>query len=180
MTLSDRSPGHETCHHRTYLLDCAQYEMLLARAAGKCELCGTPTTQCAKGKLDIDHEHRIGLHAVRGLVCQTCNAHMRRVDSGERAMSWDVAAYLLLSGHVLPPGTSRRPPQPVGRRGEAIADQPRTVRIPQGIWDDFGSSCGHLGSNRTEQVIQFMLWITGQAGAAKPQRPSVQQLVAPG
>lgn len=78
-------------------------------------------------------------------------------------MSWEVAAYVLLSGHVLPPGTSRAP---------QVKDNPRTARIPDDIWRDFGESCAQLGSNRSAQIIRFMEWMIRSDGAERPQRPS--------
>lgn len=159
-----RTAGHETCHHRTYLLSCDQFEALLARAGGRCELCSVPASDVVDGKLRIDHEHRIGLHAVRGLLCPTCNAHMRRVDSGERPMSWEVAAYVLLSGNVLPPGWAALQPS-------TATGHPRTVRIPKDIWTEFGEVCGQVQSNRTEALVGFMEWITNRPGARKPKRP---------
>jgi len=166
---------HDTCHHRAYGLSCADFEQLLRRANGRCELCSTPAEQTPLGKLIIDHEQRIGMHAVRGLLCPACNAHMRRVDSGERPMSWEVAAYVLLSGHVLPPGMTRQPSQPTGRRSKALTGNPRTVRIPQDVWDDFGAVCDQVESNRTEQVIGFMEWITSRPNAARPKRQPLRQ-----
>lgn len=68
------------CHHwHEYRMTCEAYDALLIRAGGNCELCGTP-----RDLLHVDHDHGIGYPAVRGLVCPKCNAHLRRVDSGER------------------------------------------------------------------------------------------------
>lgn len=54
-------------HQRKYGLSAAQYAALLARAAGKCELCGTELD----GDERIDHCHETGL--VRGILCNRCN-----------------------------------------------------------------------------------------------------------
>lgn len=96
--------GHETCHHKIYALDCTEYDALLNRAAGRCELCAVPAGQVHRGKLVIDHESRLDYLAVRGLLCQRCNAHMRRVDSGERPIDAQTFAYLDLAGHFVPQG----------------------------------------------------------------------------
>jgi hypothetical protein len=106
--LTDPTRGHETCHHRIYSLTCTAYETLLARSAGRCELCSKSATEEYNGKLVIDHESRIGWEAIRGLLCQKCNAHMRRVDRAERPMSKQVFTYLDLSGHFVTPGADFR------------------------------------------------------------------------
>ncbi len=105
MKVVEPTPGHEKCHHRIYALTCDEYEALLARAAARCELCRKPAVEEYNGKLVIDHEGRIGNRiAVRGLLCQKCNAHMRRVDRSERPMSRPTFAYLDLSGYFVPQG----------------------------------------------------------------------------
>jgi hypothetical protein len=106
--MTTMTAGHETCHHRMYGLACVHYEALLARAAGRCELCSIPASAVYRGKLVIDHEGRIGWHAIRGLLCQRCNAHMRRIDSGERPIDRQVFDYLDLAGHFVPQGEDFR------------------------------------------------------------------------
>lgn len=96
--------GHETCHHKIYGLTCLQFEELLRRASGRCERCSIPAEAVYRGKLVIDHEGRIAWEAVRGLLCQKCNAHMRRVDRGERPVDKLTFGYLDLSGVFVPPG----------------------------------------------------------------------------
>src|ERR1044071_6719332 len=59
--------------HRTYKLDCREFTALLARAAGHCEACGIPTEESGIKQLIIDHDHRYGFDAVRGLICSSCN-----------------------------------------------------------------------------------------------------------
>jgi hypothetical protein len=68
------SVGHENCRHRAYRLTCRQYDRLLSRAAGRCEVCGLPDRENRKGKLYIDHVNDLGNWAVRGLLCLGCNA----------------------------------------------------------------------------------------------------------
>jgi hypothetical protein len=65
-------PDHEQCvNHRRYRLSCQQYEQLLARAEGICEICRRPLARGPRGKLAIDH---CGPQwAVRGLLCNGCN-----------------------------------------------------------------------------------------------------------
>lgn len=69
--------GHESCRHREYRLTCRQYNRLLARAAGRCEVCGRADSDNCFGKLFIDHVNPLGKWAVRGLLCRTCNANIR-------------------------------------------------------------------------------------------------------
>lgn len=59
--------------HRTYKLDCREFTALMARAAGHCEACGIPTEESGLKQLIIDHDHRYGFDAVRGLICSSCN-----------------------------------------------------------------------------------------------------------
>lgn len=74
---SHSAVAHNNCNHRNYLLTCAQYERLISRAAGRCEICGTRDIDNPHGKLYIDHVHRLGKWAVRGLLCQPCNSSLR-------------------------------------------------------------------------------------------------------
>ncbi len=72
--------GHASCHHTAYRLTCADYDYLLQRSGGKCEICGTPAAGTPRGFLGIDHDVRYGYFAVRGLLCDECNSLMRYVD----------------------------------------------------------------------------------------------------
>jgi hypothetical protein len=69
--------GHDTCRvHRKYWLTCRQYEQLLRRAGGKCEICGSPDYRNTFGRLYIDHDYSWGDWAVRGLLCYRCNGSL--------------------------------------------------------------------------------------------------------
>jgi hypothetical protein len=70
-------------------MTCEDYDALEARSGNRCELCGAEGT-----RLGIDHDHALGWRAARGLLCPKCNAHMRRVDSGERVADERVVDYL--------------------------------------------------------------------------------------
>lgn len=76
---------------RTYDLDPAEYERLLAWQGGVCFICGqTPRTR----RLAVDHDHTTG--AVRGLLCANdewgCNVQLRRLlnnlDMARRAVEY--------------------------------------------------------------------------------------------
>lgn len=73
------TPEHKTCtRHRLYALSCEQFEALLARAAGHCEICGAEGEPERPGCcLYIDHEHNVGMWAVRGLLCYVCNCSLQ-------------------------------------------------------------------------------------------------------
>jgi hypothetical protein len=90
----DPLPDH-SCQHVAYRMTCEQYDALRARrGGGECEICGT-----VPRKLWIDHDHTLGFGAVRGLLCQRCNAHLRRVDAGERVADEATASYLANPWH---------------------------------------------------------------------------------
>lgn len=77
-------------------MTCQQFDALLARSNGRCELCSIPAAETRRGFFVIDHDHKVGMSfdVVRGLVCDPCNGHMRRIDSGERPMDDRTRAYL--------------------------------------------------------------------------------------
>lgn len=66
-------PDHETHQHLCYGLTCEQYEALIAESAGQCQTCPCPSSASTRGKLAIDHDHKVGDWAVRGLLCHRCN-----------------------------------------------------------------------------------------------------------
>lgn len=70
------NPGHENCRHKDYMLSCHNYEVLLQRANGHCELCGMLGMYNQWRKLHIDHDNMVGQWGVRGLLCYLCNTHM--------------------------------------------------------------------------------------------------------
>lgn len=82
---------HGTCRHKTYLLTCARFDQLIARARGRCELCRALPTE---KKLHIDHDHRFGWMAVRGLLCGRCNNRIERVDKGRELADAAVVRFM--------------------------------------------------------------------------------------
>lgn len=81
------SPGHDTCHHLRFRLSCDDFAALLQRCQNRCEICGIPSPEAPRGKLYLylDHDHRYGLYAIRGLLCARCNILMRDVDRRKRS-----------------------------------------------------------------------------------------------
>jgi Recombination endonuclease VII len=61
-------------------MSCREYTALLARAAGHCEACGTPVQESGLKQLIIDHDHRYGVDAVRGLICSSCNTALGNME----------------------------------------------------------------------------------------------------
>lgn len=55
-----------------------QYEFLLKRSGGCCELCGFKPLEGYKA-LAIDHDHETGL--IRGLLCRNCNLMLGWIDN---------------------------------------------------------------------------------------------------
>jgi hypothetical protein len=67
-------PGHGSCRHRFYGLNCRDYEQILTDTQQRCELCGVGPRGNTYGKLFIDHDPSVGQWAVRGLLCHRCNS----------------------------------------------------------------------------------------------------------
>lgn len=89
----ERLPHWPRCTHRTYHLTCDQHERLLVRAGHRCEVCGTPGGPKGEG-LFLDHDHRAGWRAVRGLVCPGCNGLMGSIDRGRRLPSASLSGFM--------------------------------------------------------------------------------------
>ncbi|WP_319052675.1 endonuclease domain-containing protein [Streptomyces europaeiscabiei] len=70
--------SHSTCQHTSYLLDCEEYDRLVDRAQGVCEICRVAGGDTKHGFLVIDHDSAVGRWAVRGLLCHNCNTKLPR------------------------------------------------------------------------------------------------------
>lgn len=79
-----RKPKHESgikCDiHKVYSLSCDDYETLWARSGGVCEACGYQPESPQRG-LVIDHDHKYGATAVRGLICRWCNTALGKLEN---------------------------------------------------------------------------------------------------
>ncbi len=112
------APSHSCGTHNFYRLTCEEYAELAARANRRCERCGRGV------RLNIDHDHELGLTAIRGLVCHACNTRLGRVDSGELVLDHFDDAYLERAWHL-------------GRDITYVADgstKVRTVRVDDELW----------------------------------------------
>lgn len=85
--------SHASCHHWTFSLTCEEFDRLRERAAGACELCGIAESETPRGVLCIDHDTKYDARAVRGLICDKCNSHLRFVENGSRPVDERVRAY---------------------------------------------------------------------------------------
>lgn len=70
-TAKYRRNSADKARRRAYGITPEQYDFLILRAAGFCELCGAQGAKTDDRELVVDHDHTSGL--VRGLICQACN-----------------------------------------------------------------------------------------------------------
>lgn len=137
MTETRTIPAHSTCNHKNYLLSCAEYEQMLAHSGQRCEVCGLVASDHPSGKLYIDHDHRLGKWAVRGLLCSRCNTLLGKDLDVPRDASF--AAYLanpwytrMLAGRGLSPELPPEPP--IGSIVDLGKRQPQRMRTRKG-WE---------------------------------------------
>ncbi len=147
---------HATCQHKLYGMSCEVFDLLVERSGNCCEFCGTPAASTPTGLLVIDHDHRYAQQTVRGLVCQLCNAHLRRVDAGERPFgsaerryhsnSW----FLFVSWYAagLMPSVRRH--------------------VDWQTWITFARLSGR---NKDGVIRDFIRWYIGARGSKLPRRP---------
>ncbi len=65
-----RRVSRSTRLRKTYGLDPADYETILAYQNGKCAIC----LRVPRYNMDVDHDHKTGL--IRGLLCKLCNRRL--------------------------------------------------------------------------------------------------------
>ena len=81
------SASGNPCHHFVYhRLTCDQYDELLARAGGHCEMCGTAESETGGQRLVVDHfqSGQSRIRVIRGMVCDACNSAMSCLDGNKR------------------------------------------------------------------------------------------------
>lgn len=148
---------HSCGSHLAYKLTCSEASALSIDARGHCQRCG----QVAR-RLLYDHDHAVGWHAVRGLVCDSCNQHLERVDSGARDPDELDLAYLSDPWHV------KHRPGLVDRL--ARRRRPRMVvmsfRLPVEVRDQLVAKAEAAGMNPTEVVRDLVAeWAADEAGS---------------
>ncbi len=116
-------PDHVSHRHSWFGLSCGEYEALLAACGQRCQTCSVRSVEAPMSRLVIDHDGSVGNWAVRGLICQPCNAWLRydRPDPewalGYLADPW----YLrMLAEH----GLTADPPEPSVSRVLDFFDKP--------------------------------------------------------
>lgn len=108
------SPDHDSCtRHRRYMMNCHQFEGLIKRSGGVCEICRRLLAKAYLGKLAIDH--RGPLWAVRGLLCNGCNNRLGDDNSDfEGAAEYLENAWWKQQCKALGLPTWRQPEPPIG------------------------------------------------------------------
>lgn len=71
--MTHAKPPKSPCAHRRYRMSCDEYDALVERAGARCEICRRAGEDTGHGYLVIDHDDRVGIWAVRGLLCSRCN-----------------------------------------------------------------------------------------------------------
>lgn len=169
--LATRSPGHETCNHKVYQLLCAEFEALLARANGRCEICQVPAEETAKGKLVIDHQYgtAAGLGAVRGLICVACNWMLGQIDAGKQVPEQAAVRFLANAWHVTRPAewSNRKRDRRAGTQEARVA-----FRYPRAEWQQFLAAAAVSGDNASEVLRAYMDWYIREPKSRAPKRPA--------
>lgn len=119
---------HGSClTHQQYGMDCNDYTDLRRDHGDRCRLCGA-----THAWMSTDHDHELGMGAVRGLLCPRCNTgHMRRIDWGERAIDDRTREYLINPWYLARHGltTAHDPRVHVSVRQLSAADQIEVDRL---------------------------------------------------
>lgn len=162
-----RTAGHETCNHGSAGMSCAEFDLLLDRAADHCELCGVHRGDTSRGLLCIDHDHRYDrggtgqrgtVVAVRGLVCDRCNSLLRFVDSGQIPAPPHVVAYFARAWFV-------------DSRAYVAGTSPLTrASADWWGWRRFARAARQAGMEPLGVLRAFIAWYSGKPGASLPRR----------
>lgn len=75
--MTDAPRWHNTHRHQAYGLNCDEYVEVVEYTGNRCQLCSVPAQAMFHGKLHIDHDGRLGMWAIRGLLCNHCNSLMQ-------------------------------------------------------------------------------------------------------
>ena len=112
-----RCVGHKPLHW-DYQLTCEDYSTLTRVAEGRCGRCDRELP-----KPCIDHDYGIGKHAVRGLVCHSCNSIISKIEMGWRPLDELTTQFLLNPFH------DRVPAVEMSRRFSILPESHRPGRL---------------------------------------------------
>lgn len=138
--------NHWSCFaHKSYWLTCSQYDALLKRGNGRCEICYRHHVENHCSVPHIDHDHNWGRWAVRGLLCARCNIALDYPVMGKHrdlylAGSWYLAE---LDRLYIPLAIPDEPP--IGAMVVDLADRYRIRRA-----DGWYGNGGNRWHNRSE------------------------------
>lgn len=134
--------GHTSCTHKQYAVSCVEFNALAATAGGCCQMCQTPTAP-----LVIDHDHALGMWAVRGLLCTSCNVTLGRIEHGRKGMTPAAGRYLDAPWHQAQ-GWTPAPRQVDWRArvectvcGRTVGAMRNGAPYPHRAGDGFGPDC---------------------------------------
>ncbi|NEA52362.1 endonuclease domain-containing protein [Streptomyces sp. SID10815] len=164
--------GNACNHFLKYGMTCDNFDRLLARAAGRCELCKTPEEQTQRGALVIDHFQGEGLFFVRGLICDRCNSVMARHDRsaewGPASLPWadKARAYHLAAFEQPTPLDFAQADQYIAsRRPYNVKDRPHipitprktlVVRLDRSMTEAADKLRRHLTDRQRERLIELL------------------------
>jgi hypothetical protein len=146
--VSHAAPAPLCRSHKYYLLSCEDYDRLVERAQGRCELCGVPGAETPHGMLHIDHDPARGNGAVRGLLCSRCNTRLGRgLLPSHVADAWLAAPLFKIT--VWTPRLK-------------VQGASRQVRIPDDVWARFEVVAGR--GKRSAVIVELIRWYLGEDG----------------
>jgi hypothetical protein len=160
---------HSACNHHVFGMGCVEYDMLSARAAGHCELCGVAAEATTRGALVIDHDHRYDRGGsgqkgtpvlVRGLVCDPCNWTLGAVDKYRQPPTDEIKEYFKRVWFV-----EAREYKGGGSPFEKVSDDWR-------VWQRFNRAARLTGNSGIKVLQDFARWYARERGYRTPRRPA--------
>lgn len=161
-----------SCHHKHYRLSCDQYDELLRRSEGRCEICHRFGSETSHRQLYIDHDKWRGDWAVRGLLCGRCNSMLEH----EEIFTPEVSDYLSRSwfiGMLRRFGVEADPEEPDQKTTVRAGQACTWTRTEAGWW----CRCGRHRRTRTipktwTQLVHAFgphrIWVGGDAELKPP------------
>lgn len=156
-TTATTHSAHRTCHHLTFFMTCEEFEALLLRSQNCCEICGRTADETPRRVLCIDHDHRYGPAAVRGLLCDRCNWDVGAVESRQYGITPNIREYFANAWFM--------DVEEIRRRRNPL------LRCPHPDWRrwiEFRRAARRQG---TLVLRQFIDWYLSTPGAEMPVRP---------